>query len=1174
MSLPSDAMQLLLSRLSGPACVLGAGGDYVAGNRECLSRFSGGAQILSWHAAGQIGRDSEVYLPLQDEGVLFPVCRVSQISDGWLCEWQGSDGNGLDSWLLNHSSFLLLLMDANGRVLAVNDTALCWLQQTRAAVLGQHLGEVFAGNGFARAQLSEYLEAVLDGEERRFRSQLAVAGSGSHNVEIHLKRLDCDNGAPPRVLLEAHDVSALYRAQTRQQESEELFRLIAEGVDDLVAILDASGRRLFNSPSYRRVLGDESVVAGRSSFDAIHPDDREKVTQAFRHTVETGEGSRVEYRYQLPGGAVRYVESTSSAIRNEQGAVWRVVVVGRDVTDRKTAELALQQQNELLESRVQERTEALSHANEELKVKLAELERLETALWDSFERTRMIIDTASEAVVSVNEEGQVVDWNLAAEQLFGWRHDEAFYRNILDMVVPPVYHPVLAGKLAEFRGRVDPQATRQKLRLEGQAIHRDGHLVPVEVSIWPIHVGSVNLLIGFVRDITERKALEAAIKRSTEQIRQHRNVLLDMASLDKSEMTDALPQILSLAHQTLGAARVSYWAVDEAENQFELIAAQPEPPETMPTIRATTTGLEYVQRHHREAVVINDLAKSDLPDDVSAYLGGQGVRAMMSVPVLWHGQLVGMLFVIEKKERQWELEEVEFASSVATFITLTIEASRRKEVELELVRSERQYRKIINLTSEGFWRGDVFHSTQETNQALCRMLGYRAGEMNGFNLLDLVAEKHRKKIAQALGRSRLRGHYTVETTLLTREGTPLPVVINATNVPEEDGDGMLSFAFVTDMTERKRLQDSLQNNLQERETFLQTVMVGLVHTIDRRHIWSNQIFSEMVGWSNEEMVGRLSDFHFASNSEFQYWGNYAYPLLAHGESVVLERLVKRKNGSLFWARLSGRMIDPANASRGTIWAFIDISDKKRAEEEMQRNLEREKELSELKTRFVSMASHEFRTPLSTIQSSVELIEHYGQNLPPAEQTEIFGEIHAAVGHMANMLEDVLLAGKASAGKLGFAPAPLDLNRFLGRIVREIGLQQDRAHTLKVQCDALGEWLLDEKLLRHMLGNLLTNAIKYSPSGGEVLVRAWQENGRLKMQVSDHGIGIPPEDVDKLFDNFFRASNVGNISGTGLGLVIVHRAVEAHGGLISVNSIPGKGTTFTIDLPLTGENNHV
>src|SRR6266571_1246323 len=247
---------------------------------------------------------------------------------------------------------------------------------------------------------------------------------------------------------------------------------------------------------------------------------------------------------------------------------------------------------------------------------------------------------------------------------------------------------------------------------------------------------------------------------------------------------------------------------------------------------------------------------------------------------------------------------------------------------------------------------------------------------------------------------------------------------------------------------------------------------------------------------------------------------------------------------------------------------VDIDDSKRAEVELLAAVQREKELSEMKSKFVSTASHEFRTPLATMLSSAELLEHYAESLSPAERVNILQTIQGSAKRMSEMIDDVLTLGRVESGVLKLNLGPTNLRELCSRVVSEFRIAQGKQHiiTLDDRFDR-PDATLDERLLRHILNNLLSNAVKYSPPGSEVTFSLSRRDERAAIEIQDRGIGIPLEDQPRMFESFHRASNVENRPGTGLGLAIVKKAVELHGGEISLTSAVGSGTRFTVMIPL-------
>lgn len=284
---------------------------------------------------------------------------------------------------------------------------------------------------------------------------------------------------------------------------------------------------------------------------------------------------------------------------------------------------------------------------------------------------------------------------------------------------------------------------------------------------------------------------------------------------------------------------------------------------------------------------------------------------------------------------------------------------------------------------------------------------------------------------------------------------------------------------------------------------------------------------------------------------------------AHDE----EYRIVRSDGSICWLR---DRAFPVRNGQGEIYRIVgltqDITARKQIKETEQQ-LIRERELSEMKSRFIAIASHEFRTPLTVISMAAEMLEKFVAQSTAAQREKYFIQIRSSVKRLIHLLDEVLIVGRAEAGKLDYNPSWTDFQAFCCQLVEDFQLSAQPRHTLVFNSQGnCQQAYFDEELMRHMLTNLLSNAIKYSPDGGKVwLDVACHEQG-LTLRIQDQGIGIPERDRAKLFTSFHRCSNTGKLPGTGLGLSIVKEVVELHGGEITVESKEGKGTTFVISLP--------
>jgi PAS domain S-box-containing protein len=245
----------------------------------------------------------------------------------------------------------------------------------------------------------------------------------------------------------------------------------------------------------------------------------------------------------------------------------------------------------------------------------------------------------------------------------------------------------------------------------------------------------------------------------------------------------------------------------------------------------------------------------------------------------------------------------------------------------------------------------------------------------------------------------------------------------------------------------------------------------------------------------------------------------------------------------------------------------EIAQRQRLENELRLSLAKERELNELKSRIVATVSHEYRTPLTTILSSAQLLERYNSQLTSEKKQTHFQRIQASISYLTKLVEDMLLVNQAETGNLEFNPVPLDVAILVRDVIAEFQSSTTPPVILLRYQGAYQDVVLDERLLRLILRNLLSNAIKYSPDKKEIQLALVCEASQLVLRVTDAGIGIPTAEQTDIFNPFFRGSNTGTIPGVGLGLVIVKECVDLHGGEVVVESEVGKGTTFTVTLPL-------
>ena len=346
--------------------------------------------------------------------------------------------------------------------------------------------------------------------------------------------------------------------------------------------------------------------------------------------------------------------------------------------------------------------------------------------------------------------------------------------------------------------------------------------------------------------------------------------------------------------------------------------------------------------------------------------------------------------------------------------------------------------------------------------------------------------------------------------------------------------------------------------------------ISIVRMSDAQYILANDVFLSFLGYPLEDILGRTC-------IEIGLWENPVERDLVLHDMQTLGSIRQRecrwrnRRGERFTILLSAETIK-LNDTPHILSMAVDITQRKRAEEELRKTLEREKELSQLKSNFVSMVSHEFRTPLGIIQSSAELLRDFQGKMSPGERDEQLQSIARNTRRMAGMMEEVLVLSRLDASKLNFQPAALDLKLFCRRVVDEVLSATSRRCRIELSLYSIPtEAQADERLLGHIFTNLLSNAVKYSEAGATVHFTVARNGHDAVCVIHDEGIGISEEDQQQLFKAFHRGANVGTRPGTGLGLLLVKRCADLHGGKVQVNSKIGEGTTVTVKLPLFGKN---
>lgn len=848
-----------------------------------------------------------------------------------------------------------------------------------------------------------------------------------------------------------------------------------------------------------------------------------------------------------------------------------------------------------------------------------------------------LLGSAPESILGMDTEGLVTDWNPGAERVLGWTREEAMGKRMSELIIPHRFREAHESGMRRFLQTGHTKVLNRIIEIE--ALHKDGHLFPIELSIWNIVDANSQGFGASIRDVSERHRAQESLRNSEERYRsvvEHLGEGMFVAQYNRivfanhqasqilcvpneqlmgSDPVDWIhpddrPAVLALRKRLAsgqeiashyearhighdgverwlsirpkpvawegGVATLTFFSeITESKKIAEALQRSEE--RYRAVIEHVDSGMVVLQGSklvfaNRRAAEITRMDPTDIlnvgflhrvhPDDHALIedrrqrrLAGENVPSSYEIRLLFDDGSVSWL--------ELGVSVVPWGGEPAT-ITFFSDVTARKNMTLALHRSEERYRAVIEHSGEGMLVVQdgrfVFanHRAAELVQ-MTREDMLREGYLHRIHPDDRAMVDDRRK--RRLAGEDVPNRY--EIRLLLPNNVVRWIDIGVTVVPWDGAPGTLT--FFSDISERKQAEEDLQRTSSEREAILHSALVGIVLSVDRKHQWVNDKYAEMVGFTREELLGQSTAMVHTDAQDWERWGEEQRLALQATGSFSNERQLKRRNGEVFWVQMAGSRVRADDPDSGVIWTLLDITERIKAEQNTRSALEQQKELNELRSRFVAMTSHEFRTPLATILSSAELLRYYSDRMPAEEKIEVIQTIENGVQRMTRMLDRVLLLGKAEAQMLEFKPTTLDLLALCQTLVDDAKTQLPDSRCTVVTDFNLqpATGLYDEKLLRHIFGNLLSNAIKYSPHGGEVRFTVRREGAQVVMEVSDQGIGIPVEEIPHLFESFHRASNVGEIQGTGLGLAIVKNSVDLHGGSIHVASAAGQGTCFTV-----------
>ena len=756
------------------------------------------------------------------------------------------------------------------------------------------------------------------------------------------------------------------------------------------------------------------------------------------------------------------------------------------------------------------------------------------ALAESESFKSAILEAALDCIISMDDEGRVIEFNPAAEKTFGYQREEAIGRDMADLIIPPHLRNAHRRGLAHFlKTGEGPVLAR---RIEVPAIHKNGTEFPVELTITVVRGDGPPRFTGYLREITEQKRIASELQLKSDALEN---------SLNAFDIVNAEGKFIYA-----NRAYLTMWGYESLD---EVLGTSP----------------------------VSHCADPSVPEKI--------------IRTLKERNECNVEFVARRKDgstfdvQMWARRAHDSMGN-EIYPSTSIDITERKRVEQTIKQSEEQFRTLANSISQLAWMANADGWIYWYNQRWYDYTGTTLEEMKGWGWEKIHHPDHRERVVSAAAMGWKKGEpFELTFPLKSKTGEWRWFLTRVVPIHDSRGNLLNWFGTNTDIQKQKEVEEKVGNQhlraeeaRQELYEFFMQAPVPLVVLLGAEHRFSMAnppyerfVGRKVVGKTVLEAFSRQEVGHFIPLLDGVYKTGKPYvgnelPLDIPDEKGTIQNLFVNVGYHAFR--------DPDGTIKGILAVLQDVTEQVHARRKVERLAADLQTAVRVRDEFLSIASHELKTPITSLKLQLQMTQRQvrpeqGLSPSPEKLAKVLDISTIQVNRLTSLVEDLLDVTRINEGKLSFNYEETDLSRLVKDIVEELAeTMRATKCTLRVHAPAPVVVSCDRARIEQVIINLLSNAMKYG-AGQPIEISSSLGSKSATLTVKDFGMGIPKDKQEKIFGRFERAVDSRNISGLGLGLYISREIIEAHRGSIRVESEPGKGSTFTIEIPIHAEDRY-